>query len=89
MNEIEECLQYAQILDRIRLGEHTEDDIRVLKTRVLKTLDPNDPSYPIHISHLFHANKKVDEFTKIVIQRTRAESLEMHAESDNKIIWMK
>ena len=54
---------FAEILNRLREGKHTEEDIRTLKGRLISE---NDPNYPSHAPHLFYQNKKVERFNKKV-----------------------
>ena len=54
--ESREC---AQILNRLREGNHTQDDIAKLKERCISEHCMN---YPIDVPHLFIQNSKVDEF---------------------------
>ena len=54
---------FAEILNRLREGKHTEEDIRILKQRLICE---NDPNYPHHAPHLFYQNKKVENFNKKV-----------------------
>ena len=51
---------FAEILNRIREGKHTEADIAVLKKRILN-LSPQHPDYPINSTHLFSTNMAVDQ----------------------------
>ena len=41
---------FPEILNRLREGKHTEEDIRILKQRLISESDPN---YPYHAPHLF------------------------------------
>ncbi|XP_028407846.1 uncharacterized protein LOC114530426 [Dendronephthya gigantea] len=45
--------EFAEILNRIREGNHTEADLKVLKERVLN-------NYPISSTHLFRKNQKAN-----------------------------
>ena len=58
-----ESRHFAEILNRLREGKHTDEDIEVLKGRLISTKDVN---YPYHAPHLFIWNKKVEEFNRIV-----------------------
>ena len=51
---------FAEILNRIREGKHTEADIAVLKKRILN-LSSQHPDYPINSTHLFSTNMAVDQ----------------------------
>ena len=52
---------FAEILNRLREGKHTEEDIRILKERLISE---NDANYPYEAPHLFYQNKKVERFNK-------------------------
>ncbi|CAC5421936.1 unnamed protein product [Mytilus coruscus] len=51
-------IEFANLLNRIRIKRHTKDDIEVLKTRQVKT---DDPQYPTDSLHVFTTNSKVDQ----------------------------
>ena len=51
--------EFAQILNRLREGNHTQDDIAKLKVRCISEHCMN---YLIDVPHLFIKNSKVDEF---------------------------
>ena len=44
--------EFAELLNRLREGKHTEQDIEVLKGRILKG-KPGESDYPMNITHLF------------------------------------
>ena len=54
-----ESREFAQILNSLREGNHTQDDIAKLKERCISEHCMN---YPIDVPHLFIQNSKVDEF---------------------------
>ena len=54
---------FAEILNRLREGKHTKDDILKLKERLIKENSLNDP---MDVPHLFIQNKKVNEFNERV-----------------------
>ena len=58
-----ESKEFAQILNRLREGNHTPDDIEKLKERCISE---NCRNYPIDVPHLFIQNSKVDEFNNRV-----------------------
>ncbi|XP_078345269.1 uncharacterized protein LOC144630776 [Oculina patagonica] len=58
-----ESRQFAEILNRLREGIHTENDLNVLRARVIE--DP-EVNYPRHAPHLFIQNDRVDEFNRAV-----------------------
>ena len=69
MFELEEIMrqreskEFAQLLNRLREGNHTPDDIAKLKERCISETCRN---YPIDVPHLFIQNSKVDEFNNRV-----------------------
>ena len=54
-----ESRQFAEILSRLREGIQADNDLNVLKTRMIGVSDPN---YPRHAPHLLIQNDKADEF---------------------------
>ena len=54
---------FAEILNRLREGKHTKDDILKLKERLIKENSLNDP---MDVPHLFIQNQKVNEFNERV-----------------------
>ena len=52
---------FAEILNRLREGKHTEDDISKLKERLI---NENSSKDPMDVPHLFIQNQKVNEFNK-------------------------
>ncbi|CAH3157086.1 unnamed protein product, partial [Pocillopora meandrina] len=69
MFELEEIMrkreskEFAQLLNRLREGNHTPEDIAKLKERCISE---NCTNYPIDVPHLFLQNSKVDEFNRRV-----------------------
>ena len=51
--------EFAELLNRLREGKHTEKDIKVLKGRILK-VKPGESDYPMNNTHLFSTNQAVD-----------------------------
>ena len=41
---------FASLLNRLRKSQHTMDDIKLLKTRLINK-DLTSPGYPLHASH--------------------------------------
>ena len=67
---------FAEILNRLREGKHTEEDITILKQRLICE---NDPNYPHHAPHLFYQNKKVEYFNKKVYDASHEEKFSIIA----------
>jgi len=51
--------EFAELLHCLREGKHTEQDVEVLKGRILK-VKPGESDYPMNITHLFVTNQAVD-----------------------------
>lgn len=49
---------FAQLLMRVRTANCTQEDITILKSRVISK---SDPAYPTEALHVFTTNKEVDE----------------------------
>ena len=48
---------FAELLNRVREGYHSQDDLDLLRTR---TTSPNTPDYPSSVQHLFRTNAQVE-----------------------------
>ena len=70
--------EFAEILNRIREGNHTEADIEVLKERILN-ISPQHPDYPISLTHLFSTNMAVDQHNHDVFQKSSNEKVDIKA----------
>ena len=55
-----ESKQFSQLLNRLREGNHTNDDIMKLKKRVIFNTTASD--YPKHAPHLFIQNATVNDY---------------------------
>ena len=62
--------RFTQLLCRVRVNECTEEDIDVLRLRVIKQDDPN---YPIHALHVYRVNKDVDTRNKVMLNSIASE----------------
>ena len=64
LHELDEVMRqkddqtFAEMLCRIRVGKQTENDIEVLKSRVIS---PDDENYPEDALHVYALNRDVDE----------------------------
>ena len=54
-----ESTQFAELLNRLREGKQTNEDIRILKQRILQ---PSGSNYPVDAPHLFIQNAKVNDW---------------------------
>lgn len=50
--------EFAELLNHLREGKHSKDDITLLKQRFLN-VRPEEYYYPFNITHLFTLNKCV------------------------------
>jgi DNA replication protein DnaC len=82
MFELEEIMRqrdskvFAEILNRLREGKHTNDDIIQLKQRIIEENSIDDPT---DAPHLFIQNKKVNEFNERVHYSGENEKYSMKA----------
>ena len=67
---------FAQILNRLREGKHTNEDIMKLKERLIVENSIDDP---MGVPHLFIQNKKVNEFNKRVHNAATGEKFSIKA----------
>ena len=70
--------EFAEILNRIREGNHTEADIEVLKERILN-ISSQHPDYPICLTHLFSTNMAVNQHDHDVFQKSSNEMVDIKA----------
>ena len=56
------------MLNRLREGKQTNEDIRILKQRILQ---PSGSNYPVDAPHLFIQNAKVNDFNDRVHQASQ------------------
>jgi cell envelope opacity-associated protein A len=61
----QDCIPFAELLNRLREGNHTTQDIELLNTRVINSTDSN---YPFSAQHLFKTNLKVDDYNNQMYQ---------------------
>ena len=67
---------FAEILNRLREGKHTKEDILKLKERVIKENSTDDP---MDVPHLFIQNKKVNVFNEKVHNCATGEKFSIRA----------
>ena len=61
------CIPFANLLNRLREGNYTSDDIQTLSTRVTS---PETPGYPTSALHLFKTNSLVDQHNTRVYDKS-------------------
>ena len=50
---------FIELLNRIRIGSQTDDDIRIIQSR---SITPSDPNYPSDALHIWVENAPVNEY---------------------------
>ena len=70
--------EFAEILNRIREGNHTEVDNEVLKERILN-ISPQHHDYPISLTDLFSTNMAVYQHNHDVFQKSSNEKVDIKA----------
>ncbi|CAC5418474.1 unnamed protein product [Mytilus coruscus] len=61
--------EFAELLNRLREGNHTSDDIELLKTQCIEESSKN---YPHDTPHVFFSNKKVNEYNATIFQKIKS-----------------
>ena len=68
-----DCAVFALLLNRLREGKHTKEDINLLKTRLINT-DMFHPEYPFKLPHIYLSNKLVDSHNNLVYESSPSNS---------------
>ncbi|XP_028403418.1 ATP-dependent DNA helicase PIF1-like [Dendronephthya gigantea] len=76
MFELQEIMRQIEILNRLREGKHTKNDILKLKERLIKA---NSTQEPMDVPHLFIQNQKVNEFNDKVHKEASGEKFSIKA----------
>ncbi len=70
---------FAELLNRLRVGQHTQGDISILNTCLIKK-PVTDPDYPLHLQHIFLTMTWCKNTTRMVFQLAPADKrIEIHA----------
>jgi len=70
--------QFAELLNRLREGKHSDDDIAILKQRLLN-VTPESDNYPINTTHLFTTNASVDAHNNALYALSRTDKAQIKA----------
>ena len=70
--------QFAELLNRLREGKHSDDDIAILKQRLLN-VTPENGNYLINTTHLFTTNASVDAQNNALYTLSRTEKAQIKA----------
>ena len=76
-----EDVYFAELLNRVRTGEITSDDIEVLKSRIIS---PDDINYPRDALHVFSRNVQVDNHNKEMMASLNTPIRHLHAVDGRK-----
>ena len=60
---------FSELLNRIRTASHTENDIKVIKSRCTT---PSDPNYPSDAFHIWAENSPVNEYNQTKLEKIQA-----------------
>ena len=72
--------EFAQLLNRLREGKHSEDDIAILKQRFLKVhVGPGLPYERGNMAHLFTTNAFVDAHNNSMYTLSKADKAQIKA----------
>ena len=66
----------AQLLNRLREGKHSEDDIAILKRRLLN-VRPGQDNCPMNMAHLFTTNASVDAYNNALYTLSKADKAQI------------
>ena len=67
---------FAELINRLREGNHCQNDIEVLKERVLKT-KPGDKNYPFSKTHLFSTNALVNNHNTTIYHASQTDKAQI------------
>lgn len=69
---------FAEMLNRMREGKHTDHDVNLLKQRILK-LSADHPDYPVTATYLFSTKISVDERYEEIFNKSTNKKVEIKA----------
>ncbi|XP_078603870.1 uncharacterized protein LOC144877700 [Branchiostoma floridae x Branchiostoma japonicum] len=67
---------FADLLQRVRTGDCTEEDMDLLRTRVI---DKDDADYPVDALHIFKTNQDVDDHNEAQLARSTTDIFHIKA----------
>ena len=71
-------VEFAELLNRLREGNQTEDDVEILRGRTLH-VKPTQSTYPMNMPHLFSNNKAVDKHNLQIFNNAKSEKAHISA----------
>ena len=72
---------FADMLNRIRMGEETSEDIQTLSSRIRSR---NDPTIPEDAIHIFATNDQVNKMNEMCLERLETDEIVVQAEVSHK-----
>jgi len=72
----QDCLPFAELLNRLREGRHTQDDLHVLQSRLISA---DIEKYPSSAQHLFKTNSQVDTYNVQVYNKCTLHKVTIHS----------
>ena len=70
--------EFAQLINRLREGNQSENDISILKQRLLN-VRPEQDNYPMRMAHLFTTNASLDAQNNALYTLSKAEKAQIKA----------
>ena len=70
--------EFAELLNRLREGKHSEDDVAILEQRLLKVRH-HEGNYPMNMTHLFTTNASVDAHNNTLYTISKTDKAQMKA----------
>ena len=70
--------EFAELLNRLREGKHSDKDIETLKGRILR-IKPTDANYPMTVTHLFSTNLAVDNHNLKIFNKSTNQKAHTYA----------
>lgn len=70
--------QFAELLNRMREGKHSEQDIAILKQRLLN-IRLTEENYPMNKTHLFTTNESIDAHNNALYNLSKTDKAKIKA----------
>ena len=67
---------FAELLNRLREGKHNQNDIKVLKERIVK-IKPGEKNYPINETHIYSTNAQVNDHNSAMYQTSHTQKAQI------------
>ena len=71
--------QFADLLNRLREGNHSVNDIAILRQRILNQSPENSSNYPINMTHIFSTNASVNAHNNSLYSLSRTNKAQIKA----------